>query len=187
MTETITLEQQFVKRYQEYQKNTQEILKMIPNVIIAIEQTLVDEDYNTLQWEDAQFSTEDGVLVLIGNVKVEVGDDIRLDDGRVVKVTEENVGTLRRLVRVGIPLDLAKTGSVDDVLDYLSDKHHKNYTPLEGEPETIDDLIPEEQVDEYYNKALKQELEEVLGFDTEGLTEDQVEQLLLFNKSRKIH
>jgi len=189
MTEPKSLELHFLKRYQEYLIHTQDILTQIPNVLEAITRTLVDEQYTTLQWEDAQYSADDGILILIGNVKVEIGDDIQLDDGRKVAVTEENVSTLRRIVRVGIPMDLAEHGSVEDIQDYLANKQHKNYTPLdaEGEPQTVDDLMSEDQVTEYYNKILKEDVEEVFGFDSEDLTDDQVQQLLLIDKSEKQH
>ena len=190
MAEFSEIEKLFLHRLHEYQQNTKTILKTMPNALEAIRQTLVDEEYGTLQWEDIQYSIEDGVIVLIGNVQLAVGDNIQLDDGRVVNVTEENVDTLRRLIRVALPIDMAVNGSVDDVLEYLVDKQHKNYVPIEnedGEPQTVDDLLQDDVVQQYHSQVLKDEMESVLGFDTEGLTDEQIEQILLNTKNGKIH
>ena len=182
MSEYSEIEKLFLHRLHEYQRNTSKILQAMPNALEAIKQTLVDEEYGTMQWEDAQYSIDDGVIILIGNVQLAVGDNIQLDDGRVVNITEENVDTLRRLIRVALPVDLAVNGSVEEVVEYLSDKQHRNYVPIEnedGEPQNVDDLLQDDLVEEYHSQIIKDQLENVLGFDTEGLTDEQIEQILL--------
>lgn len=187
MSELNKLEQEFVNRYSNYQRNTMQIFKLIPNVLEGIHQALTSSEYDNLKWEDIQYTSEDRVLILIGNVKLAVGDRMQLDSGKVVNITEENVDTLRRLVRVGIPLDLAESGSVDNVIDYISNNTHRDYEELTDDPQNVDELLTEEQVNKYYKESIGEAAELVLGFDTEGLTEDQIEQMMLNMNSRKIH
>jgi len=190
MPDYTEIENLFVHRLKEYQRHTDDILESIPNAVEGIKQTLVGEQYDTLQWDDTQYSIDEGVLLLIGSVRLQIGENIQLDDGRVVNITEENVETLRRLIRVAIPIDVAVNGSVEEVVEYFADKQHKNYAPItneDGEPQNVEDLLSEELVEEYHSKVLKDQMESVLGFDTEGLTDEQIEQILLTSTDRKVH
>jgi len=174
MRDVNSIEEMFIKRYNAYRKHTMGIIKSMEHVTKGIELTLVDEEYETLAWEEVQYIPEDQIVVLSGNIKLTVGDDIQLDTGKVVTVTEENVDGLRRIVRVGIPVKLALDGSAEDVFEFLKGSETKNYTLLEDQgvdPADKDDTA-------IYNQDYSAEID---------LTDEQYESMKLTPPSKKVH
>ena len=49
MAELNKLEQEFVNRYSNYQRNTMQIFKLIPNVLEGIHQALTSSEYDNLK------------------------------------------------------------------------------------------------------------------------------------------
>ena len=143
----------------------------MPHVLEGITVTLANEESSSLEWEDVQFMHEDGIVVITGNIQLAVGDAFKLDNGKQVTVTEENVDSFRRVIRVGIPLEIAQEGNVDDVIGFLDGKKQKNYLAgdeLTEQPETTIGQAPTDDPAQTVN-----------GFDLEGLTDDQIRQLML--------
>jgi hypothetical protein len=173
MREINNIEKLFVERFNVYKKNTMDIIGSMPHVTQAVRLTLVEDEYATLEWEDVQYIPGDSIIVLIGNVKLTIGDDIQLDTGIVVQVTEENVNGLRRMVRIGIPVELALNGTVESVTEFLKGTASKNYTLLDDNSEGTKD-----EVAQLYDQDYGAEID---------LTDDQYEQLKLTPHSKKIH
>jgi len=166
------LEQQFVNRFKNYKENTAKIFESIPNAIAAVKITLADQDYDSLVWEDVQYVADQRIIIIIGNVKLIVGDNIKLDDGRMVTVDEENVGALRRLVRVNLPVDLTHKGTVDEIVNYLAEKRQDDFKTIDKTNEGVEGDL------NIYDNDYTNEI---------GLTDEQYEQMKLTPPSKKVH
>ena len=166
------LEQQFVNRFKNYKENTAKIFESIPNAIEAVKITLADQDYESLVWEDIQYVADQRIIIIIGNVKLVIGDNIKLDDGRIVTVDEENVVGLRRLVRVNLPVDVVFKGTVDEIVEYLAEKRVDNFKTIDKTNEGVEGEL------NIYDQDYTNEI---------GLTDEQAERMRLTPVSKKVH
>ena len=180
------LKKLFDYRLDKYKQTTEKILQTIPNVMEGVLGALAEDESSTLEWEDIQFEPDEDLLILIGFIQLKIGERVKLESGREIHVTDENVEKFRRIVRVGIPLDLAENGSVEEVSKFFEGKRQTNYTTLDDIAEDLDEL---EDIDEFENleDLHRQAVTSIIGFDTEDLTDEQIRQIIDNNDEGKIH
>jgi hypothetical protein len=164
----------FEERSRHYYKTTDLILQSMPHVLEGVILALEEDTSSNVVWEDAQLSPEDDVIVLIGFIQLIPGEDLVLDTGKTISITEENAEAFRRILRVGIPLDLVENGSVEEITEYFIQRKEKNYDSIE---EAVDAIGILEQ----------QTATSLTGFDTEGLSEDKIRQIMQHLDKDKIH
>ena len=121
MNDNISLSTLFEERDEQFAEITAEIFDRIPNVLEGVYTFLVqaNEGYEngTVSWEDVFLL--DNVLTLIGIVSYKPGTEFVLE-GKPVEVTEANSAYFQRIIRMGIPLNVAEEGTVEDILEFFS-------------------------------------------------------------------
>lgn len=164
----------FEKRDETYSEQTEVIIEAIPHVLEGAKKFIQEREptSNDPEWKDISLMEEgDGYVILIGTLEYNVGDMLQLPTGDMVEVSEDTADYFKRMLRIGIPLDLAKKGTEDEVCQFLIKTAEENEQADDEEQALIEAIQQAQQtVDE----------EE---FDTESLTEEQKEQLRLFTLS----
>jgi len=95
-------------------------------------------DPENITWGDVVLF--DKLVVLIGYIHYNLGDQVVLPEGRVVEVTDDVVELLQSYFRIGIPLDIIERGSEEELKKYLEDEMKFYSTFGSGENE-LDDYI----------------------------------------------
>jgi len=170
----LDIKELFEERSRLYYENTDLILQSMPHVLEGVLLALEEDAGSNVVWEDAQLAPEDDVIVLIGFIQLIPGENIVLDTGKTISITEDNAETFRRILRVGIPLDLVENGSVEEITEYFIQRKEKNYENIEEIVDAIDNLET-------------QAATSITGFDTEGLSEDKIRQIMQHLDKDKIH
>jgi len=184
-----TLEEKLKHRDLLFQKHTFEILKNIPHVLEAVIQHLdiaQEAESGNLLWEDVgrygDKNDERGIVVLVGVVTYQPGDTFELTNKEVIDITEDTSDYFKRMIRIGIPFDLADNGSTAEVLEFLNDS---------------DDIESELTIDDDDYEELSKEIEEEdatgganitsddinNGFNMDALTPTQLEAFNLLSKN----
>ena len=144
---------------------------VIPAVLEMLD--LNDNELEKLEWTNVQMN--DDHLVLNGVIAYKEGDVIT-DGDMTVTLDAAMALLLDKIIRVGIPMELAENGSKVDVLDHLMESQRQlkdEYEAVYGhEPPTMEE-------------AMEQALREELGmnfdfgpdFDYNDLSEEQKEAL----------
>jgi hypothetical protein len=147
------------------------IIKAIPNVISGAERFIRAREgrSGTLRWEDITFFRDEDYIMLIGVLEYKEGDLIELPNGAEFEVTEHTTEHFKRLLRLGIPYDLAALGTEDDVIDFLFESAR--------ESEESEDVI---DLDELEKHLAQLPVADNPEFDEDALTDEQLEQLKLF-------
>jgi hypothetical protein len=168
------LKELFEERSRLYYEKTDLILQSMPHVIEGVLLALEEDAGSSIVWEDAQLAPEDDVIVLIGFIQLIPGENIVLDTGKTISITEDNAESFRRILRVGIPLDLVENGSVEEITEYFIQRKDKNYENVEEIVESIDNIET-------------QAVASITGFDMDELSEDQIRQVMQHLDKDKIH
>lgn len=166
----------FTERESVYAEYSNDILKAIAkNVIPAVLEILdlSDNELEKLEWKTVQLQ-EDHVI-LNGIIGYKEGDVIT--DGKMTVTLDTAMALLLdKMIRVGIPLHLAETGSRSDIITHLREAQQQlreDYEAVYGhEPPTLDEAMEE---------ALRRDLGMDFGpdFDYNDLTEEQKEALFI--------
>jgi hypothetical protein len=162
------LKQLFKTRDEAVDKLTAGILKAIPNVIEAAQQFVRDREGTTgiLEWKDVSYFEEDGYIMFIGLLEYQTGDTVTLPNGSYFELSEHNLDHFKRVIRLGVPYDLAASGTVEEVLKFLEASADDDSSEAQVELEEFLQL-PVSEVDN-------------TEFDLDALTDEQKEQLRLF-------
>lgn len=156
MTEESILLKMMDEREAAYAQLTSDILDQLQNLLEGVEEVLDPEIVEWLEWKDVVLAGD--VLTLAGIVHSENEDELE---------SEEDF--INHIVRVGIPLSLAETGTVEEIVNYLN----------EQSPGSIHEPRSSLQPPEVENEI-----------SVAGLTENQVDELIFheLNTSRgKVH
>ena len=140
---------------------TTKIIDAMPNVLEGARQFIVSHDGapGHLSWEGISlFNEEGGFVLLVGAVSYDPGDEIKLPNGKSVVVSQDTTDYFRRLIRIGIPMNIAETGTVSDVFKFIQES--TKFQEFEEDP---------------------MEVIENAEFDLEELTEEQRAALNMFN------
>ena len=66
---------------------------------------------------------EEGVLIIWGNTKFEEGEQIHDDNGNLYTLSHEDAMTLSTPIHIGLPLKLADTGTLQEIVVYLEGQY----------------------------------------------------------------
>ena len=141
------LKELFEKRDTEHLKITQVLLKTLQPATDCIMEFIgahsqQDPSIGTFSWDDVLFLNNESnplvkeIIVFMGSVSYKIGAKLTMPDGSVVEITEETAEYFKRIIRIGIPLDLAEKGDKKKITEFLRD-----VSMTESEPEppsTID-------------------------------------------------
>lgn len=160
------LKEMFTRKEEMYKKMVNIILETMPNVVEGARTyiRLTEGPAGDITWEDVSYFEHEQLIMLIGVIQYHPGDKVELVNGMEIEVTEQTSAYFRRLLRLGISYDLATSGSVDDVVDFLVQSSEQQD---EEEPDENLVQVPVSDVDN-------------TEFDLDDLTEEQREQLRLF-------
>lgn len=117
----------FEVRANTFNRGTKKIFKAIAGALEAINERMdiaaTNKIGGELEWDDITLVHDDtrGVLILIGVIVYKPGSELTLDNGDKIKVTEDTAPYFRRLVRAGIPLEIAHK-TKKQVLTFLKKK-----------------------------------------------------------------
>lgn len=106
------------RRNDAYIKNTTKILERLEDNVFPAVVNLVGNDVGErLEWRDAVLVGN--VLIIAAAVVHKVGEVIMTAAGEKVMVTEENKSELDRIMRIGIPVDIAQNATAEQVFKFL--------------------------------------------------------------------
>lgn len=171
------------KRSAAYVVHNKRILKALENnVIPAILEMLElsSNEFDKLEWTNVHL--QDDHIVLSGIIRYNEGDVISDGDTTVTLDTTMAL-ILDKMIRVGVPLKLAETGTKSEVYDHLFESQkqlREEYESVYGhEPPTMEEAMEE---------ALHQQIGMDFGpdFNYNDLTEKQKEALFISMSGSKI-
>jgi hypothetical protein len=151
------LEQLFQHRERQYKSNTDRILNSMSKVIDGVVQFLSLKEelaQGQLTWQNIQM--QDEVVMLIGFIEYPPGAKFTTTTGEEMVVSRENRDYFKRILRLGLPVDLVKKGEAQDVVDWLtglSNQEEQEVEMVELPEElagikdfNLDDLTPEQKL-----------------------------------------
>lgn len=128
-----------------------------------------DDTNGTYRWDDVNLievsdGDEDPFVLISGAISYDVGDVVQFPDGTTFDVTEETAEYFKKMIRVGIPLHMIGSSSVDEIFNFMEES---------GEDDIdLADFIESIRESEERN-------EELSDFDLDSLTEEQRLTLLM--------
>lgn len=162
------LKEIFARREQQYNHVSNELFSQIPNVLNGIIHFLNLHNELTngdLTWEDIQLwsgeqDNDEGMIVVIGVITYRPGAKFKTAAGKVIQLDKATVELFKRMIKIGVPVDLATYGTFEEVVEFLQETTDKeNYVPSEPQQESK------------------------LNFNLDELTEDQRKSLQMFVES----
>jgi len=164
------LQEIYQKRETLYHDLTAALLAEL-SVAIEAATSLVDNDVvNQLKWKNVALL--DDKVYVTGEVEFPLGHILTTSDGAEVTVDPELQAQLRRVVRIGIPLELAETGTFDQIVDYL--KELQKQAPPEF-PTVFD----------AENRSIETAVDLAGEFRSAGLSKDQISSMIVFAEQSK--
>lgn len=152
----------FKKRDKSYSKQSRKFLKLIDTTLVCVTEYLTtlspDTDQGTISWEDISYM--DGMIVIMGMVLYEVGDNASFSDTQIT-VTQDNIHELEHMVHMAVPINLVEADNAEEITQYL-----QSLGGINVDAETS--FIP-----------LPSAVMENQDFDLTELTEEQLEKLKL--------
>ena len=114
---------QFDEREKAYNDKTVEIIESLPNVVSGCKKFVLSKGTGNsqIEWADITYLVEFDMLVLIGVVRYAPGETVKLPNGETAVVTEDTTDYFKSMLRLGIPLKMAESGTDDDVLEFLKE------------------------------------------------------------------
>ncbi len=157
------LEEIFQDRQEMYDDYTNALFEVLSENVLAASYEVLKLNPENTMWQEVQLV--DNVVLLVCIVIYHSGDTVVLEHGESLVLTDETAKEYQRIIRIGVPVQLAVTGTQEDVVKFLQESgnsphRHAASTTVGDTVATID------------------------GFSKEGLTEEQIKQLALFNAAR---
>jgi len=167
-----TIRELFNQREFAYLTLSQDILDEIgPTVLDAVIEMLNLDDED-VSWEDIQLI--DDVITLVAFVLYRPGDIATIETKEKVLITEETVDIYKRVIRIGIPLDVAETGTKENIITFLRNIQATKDANKTTDPDT---KASEPKMNLTYD-----------GFDMSELSDEQLRQLQsVTSKDKKLH
>jgi len=151
----------FTEREELYVDYTNAVLDVLDQTVLEATYEVLSVDPDTVEWQDVQLI--DDIILLIATIIYSPGDVVVLKTGEQVTLDENNYESYQRIIRIGISLELASTGTKADIIDFL----RKSQTTGDSDDDISDDI----------------ESSTVGGFSTENLSEDQIRQLSILQRT----
>mgnify|MGYP001817483573 CR=1 FL=1 len=159
----------FVKREDVYADFTNALKAELSTATSAAGSLVGEALQEQLVWENVLLI--DDTVVITGQVKFPVGHIITSEDGDDIEVTPEMQQHLNQAIRVGLPLELAETGSYEEIVDYLDNTGHQSHkAPIEYEAE---------------NPAIETVADIAGEFRSAGLSKEQISNMIVFAEQSK--
>lgn len=155
----------FTEREELYVDYTNAVLDVLDQTVLEATYEVLSVDPDTVEWQDVQLI--DDIILLIATIIYSPGDVVVLKTGEQVTLDENNYESYQRIIRIGISLELASTGTKADIIDFL----RKSQTMGDSDDNISDDISDDI------------ESSTVGGFSTENLSEDQIRQLSILQRT----
>ena len=166
----------FNKRELQYQKGTEKILDIVPNLITAAEDTIEIEANETVTWREAHLS-EYGIMSIVGIVMFDIGETLMSEMGETIVVSEENQDKFLRVVRVGAPVDVIMEGTPGEIAEFLAEaslQYEENQNIADTIVEAMEGAI---DIDAEGTDDIKVYADDE-DFDIEELSDEQVDSMI---------
>lgn len=155
-----------------------QIFNKIKHVLGGINTFLSETDKTyaggSMLWEDVQYMEDNDIIVVFGVLSFLPGSKINIG-GRLVDITESNANSFQRMVRIGIPINLASEGLEQDIVKFLGNLDQKHES-LDNN--NVRNLASELPVFPTHKKTQQ-------DFDWGELTDEQKRSLVIGNVSQK--
>lgn len=157
----------FRRRTRAYDRHTKKILEAMSPITDIIRDVVFDDTplKDHLKWTTIVYDKPTDVILLIGEAAFPIGFELEADDGKIVKVDKRLQDHLTRVIQVGLPCNLVEEGDEKNVKQFLTENTLVNETP--NDPSSV--MV----------EAFDQ------GFEDDGLTEAQKQQILYFEEVHK--
>ncbi len=127
------LKKMFDQRDKDYSDSTTALLDVMNSTIQGV-LAFLSLNQETAQgkftWNNAQLVEDTVTLVAV--VEYPPGSSFVTSEGKTIKVSENNADYFKRIIRLGVPVELAATGTKDDVVKFLQ--------KVKAEADQIDDM-----------------------------------------------
>jgi len=167
----------FTAREKQYQNVTNAILDSVPNFI---EGAIISMDLDTneiVDWKEATIA-ESGIMSIVGLVSYKIGETLISEMGEATTITEENYNNFVRIIRVGIPIELAVDGTAEEIVEFLDEanafRQHADDDEIQSFAEAIDGIIEGDVQEVEGTETLELSNE----FNTNDLTDEQISSML---------
>ncbi len=163
----VELTELFEQREKMMDEHTDKIFKSMPNVLDGCREFVFSKQGGepNIEWENAFFVKEDNIVMIMASIGYDVGDTIQLETGEMITFTEETAPYFKAMLRIGIPINLATSGTVKEIFDFLSETVEHSEENSDIHPQSID---------------FSGEANQDSGFNLEDLTEEQRQAMELF-------
>ena len=150
---------------------TTAIMQELELTIEAVIQVIGAQLEPRLQWKTV--AIDDTTVWLGGQLMFDVGEVIVDDNGEDVEITPEIQEYMNKAIRVGVPIELAEGGNVQEIVDYLKRVEIENRKAVEK-------MVP--PVPEYKTENIAIDtVHDLAGeFRSAGLTQEQIESMIIF-------
>lgn len=157
----VTLQELIMLRDSFYHDATQQILYSLEHNVFAAAKQVLDEDTSEhLEWVSVEMVPPEHILI-VGVCTYPIG--YHISDGELeITIDRENQEDFKRLIKLGMPIELADKGSVKELVEYMKE-HTDGSLPLKNDQPKV----------------------AASDFSTEGLTPEQQEQLKHFSQHSK--
>lgn len=171
------LESLFEYRDKIVREASEQIFSKISHVLGGIDLFLsrTDQAYasGSMSWEDVQYMEDNDIIVVFGILSFVPGSKFDLN-GKIIEITEANADAFQRMVRIGVPIGLASTGTEEDVIKFLGGVEQRHEALDENNVRNLASEMPA------LPRKKKQD-----DFNWGELTDEQKRFLVVGNASRK--
>lgn len=152
------------QRDQQFKLETQEIIATALRPLTEALRIAFNDDsqFRDADWCYVDINDED-MVILRGELSIEIGDVVVLDNGEEMTVSEDIAEFLTRIVKITVPLDIVENGDMDDIIDFIENRTKK-------------DIEPEKRFPKHQPTTI--ETDALYGFELEDLEDQQIQKLL---------
>ena len=170
----------FVKRDQGYEAATNHILERLGPTVLAALYDFFDVSFERVEWMGAQMF---GSILIIFATVTHKANEISPILEHLAPREETDIESVERVVKVGIPVSMVAYPK-ERILDFLRAHIHPEEEPPKPE---VEKGIPIEDTNEEDTSVPinSPSSATVGGFDTEGLSKEQIRQLLFRQREMK--
>lgn len=161
------LEEIFAERDELYYDYTKALFEVLNDTALTATYEVMNLNPDNVMWQDVQLF--DDVVLLVAFVTYKPNDVIVAENGEKITLDETTAELYQRIIRIGLPVKLAATGTKEEIMKFLRESNKQTQDKeisLGDTPDTID------------------------GFSKDNLTEEQIKQLQLlqtYNAGGKSH
>lgn len=166
----------FDTRDNTFSKNTRQIASVIQPTVLEALYDLFELERDQIEWLDLQVL--ETMLLVVCNVTYDPATNTSQFLSKVDEAQRpETPIQVQRLLRVGVPLVLVFSPK-DEIKDFLLN------VPVET-TDVVDEDVPVGLYERMANE-LSSKSQQVMGFDTDGLSDDQVAKLKLYQSAQEL-